>query len=676
MAEKRPDRRQQAPSTWHLRKTKAEAAKALLEWSNEAIQENGPHASRVYIYGSAYEGYTLTNLNSFGADLRTDLVLESLTIPVYVNRVRALVQTHVAKTGRNDNPRPQFVTNDADYEQAQAAEVMGHVVNAEYGCDHGAFPDIDHLFTKLQLLVESCLGRGWVFVFPRMVNGRMKPEAEIDDGLTIGVVRERQHGRVIRLVRSTWCDPEWLVSQYPESREAVLRNIEMVTPELKSGSAVTPYSANGQVKHPRRMVRLIQGWHCSTGPRDPGREMFVLQDGTWLCDNVWERRTPPCRHIDYDEELSGEEGTSLTHTIYRMFCREQEMLHDSDNLERNSPQRVFEVQTGTPDAGSVKKQLESAPGILLLETGTGNAVREVATSGLNRATTELLTVYAGAQHEILGIPRAHSDGSQPSHISSGVQASLEASLFPERHADFVMRFNRFRAVDVAELFVWAIQDIVDSDETYEIWAGDEGVKRRVKGSDLDLDMTKYVVEIKPSSDRKDSVATRLDKAERWLQDPTVQFTGADMAQFWKTFDVDHVSNELDAITAGVRRQIQKWRALPLAEARASYLSPAKWMTIEGLQSAQRTVVADYEYARDSKVPQERLNLWETYMNQCVALIRQLRLEEAQLMAQAQAGAMSQSGAGADGSERAGTAGGAGSGGAPALPSAGAGGQQG
>lgn len=668
MAAAKPDRRQQAPSTWHLRKTKADAAKALVEWSDESIQENGPHASRVYIYGSAYEGYTLTNLNSFGADLRTDLVLESLTIPVYVNRIRAMVQTHVAKTGRNDNPRPQFVTNDADYEQAQSAEVMGHVVNAEYSCEHGAFPDIDHLFCKLQLLVESCLGRGWVFVFPRRVGDRVKPEAELDDGLTIGVIRERQHGRVIRLVRSTWCDPEWLVSQYPESREAILRNIEMVTPELKSGSAVMPYSANGHIKHPRRMVRLIQGWHCSTGPKDPGREMFTLKDATWLCDNMWERRSPPCRHIDYDEELSGDEGTCLTHTIYRLFCREQEMLHDCDNLERNSPQRILEVMTGTAETGSVKKQLESSAGIILLETGTGNAVREVTANGLNRTTTELLAMYADAQYEIPGIARGHVDSAQPAHVSSGIQASLEASLFPERHADFVMRFNRFRAVDVAELFVWAIQDIVESGEDYELWAGDAGIKRRIKGDVLDFDMTKYVVEVKPSSDRKDSVATRLEKAERWLQDPTVQFTGADMAQFWKTFDVDHVSNELDAITSGVRRQIQKWRSLPLNEARAAYLSPAKWMTVEGLQSALRTVVADYEYARDSKVPQERLALWENYMNQCVALIRALRLEEATLMAQAQSAAIGGAG---DGSERAEPTGG---GGGPALPSAGAGAQ--
>jgi hypothetical protein len=667
-----PGPNQNVPSIWHLAPSKGEAAKKLVEWSDECILGNGPRASLVYFYGSAYEGYTLTNMSGFGVDVRNDLVLDSLEVPVYVNRIRALTQTHVAKTGANDNPVPQFVTNGAEYDQALAAETMGHVVTCEYDQEHGSFPDFHALCRKLQLMVDSCLGRGWVFVFPRCVNGRWKPEAELDDGLTVGVIREMQHGRIIRLCRSTWRDPEWLAAQYPDDREAIMKNIEFVQPELNSGSGVVPYSVSSRGLPTKRVVRLIQGWHCSQGEKDPGREMFVLKDGTVLCDNEWDRRKPPGAYIDFDEELSGEGGTSLTHTIYRMFVREQEMIHDWDNLERNTPMKVIGVQKGTGDASDVKKQLADAQGIKVIEVpGDPNTcVREIDLDGVPRKTTELMQFYAAAQHEIPGIARGHVDSAQPNHISSGIQASLEASLFPERHADFVMRFNRFRAVDCAELFVWAIQDIVADGESYELWAGDENVKRRIKGNELDLDMSKYVVQIKPSSDRKDSVATRLAKAEQWLQDPTIQFTGADMAQFWKTYDVDHFSDELSAITAGVRRQIAKWRSLPLNEAKASYLSPAKWMTIEGLQSALRTVVSDYEYARDSKVPQERLVLWENYMNQCVALIRTLRLEEAELMAQAQANVQQKQGAPSGGAAGA-TAVPAGGGGEPPGASAGA-----
>lgn len=628
------DRKQSAPSTWHLADTVKKACRQLVEWNDECIVLNWTKAARAYTYGSAFEGYTLTNLSGFGMDVRgDDFRMEGEEIPIYVNRVRAMAQTFVAKTGANDDPVPQFVTNDADFDQEQAAENMDRVVCAEYEQPHGAYADFHGLCRKLELMVTTALGRGWIYVFPGNYGGRVKPEAEIDDGLSTGLIREHQFGRIVRLSRSTWRDPEVMIARYPKLRAAILENVEVVQPDIKSGQATKAFPEMSSTVTPTlRLVRLIQGWHISTGPKDPGRELFCLKDGTKVEDNVWKRSSPPCRHIDYDEELSAAGGTPLTHTIYRMFCRENEMIHDVDNLERALPLALLLAKKDTGDGPSAKKQLESAQGIEVVELPEPDAVKMLDLGGIPRRTTELMNIYAQLQHEIPGISRGHSDATQTKGTNSGIQASLEASLFPERHADFVMRFNRFRAVDCAELFVWAIEDIVDNGDLYEVWAADADMKQKVKGDDLDLDMSKYKIQVKPASARKDSVSTRLEKAERWLQDPTVTFTGSDMAQFWKTYDVDSTSEELEAITGGVRKQLRKWRSLPLEQAEARYRSPAKWMTIQGLESALRTVVADYEDARDGNVPEDRLRLWENYMNQCVSLIRTLKMEEAKLAA--------------------------------------------
>lgn len=631
------DRRQSAPSTWNLERDKALAAKKLVEWNDEGIAANWTRASRAYLFASAFEGYTLTNLSGFGCNvLQTDLALDGDEVPITVNRVRALGKAFVAKTGANDDVVPQFVTNSGTFDQQQSAENMDRVVCAEYEQQQGAYADFHALCRKLELMVTTALGRGWVFVFPGNYGGRIKPEAEIDDGLTINMVREHQYGRIIRLSRSTWRDPESEIAKYPKKRQAILENVEVMQPDIKAGSGIRAFpDLNTQVSPSLRLVRVVQGWSIGLGAKDPGREMFVLKDGTVLEDNRWDRPSPPCRHIDYEEELSAGGGTPLTQTIYRLFCREQELINDADQVERNMPCEVLLTRTGDQmSAGTtVKKQLESAKGIIVVEVPqVEGAVEAMEMKGLPRKTMELLTLYAGLQHEIPGISRGHADATQQKNISSGIQASLEASLFPELHADFVLRFNRFRAVDCAELFVWAIQDIVEAGDLYEVWAGDDETKRMVKGDDLDLDMQKYKIQIKPASSRKDSPATRLQKAEKWLTDPTVTFTGADMAQFWKTYDVDRFSEELDAITDGVRRQIRKWRSLPILEAQAQYRSPAKWMTIQGLESALRVVVADYEDARDSNVPEDRLGLWENYMNQCTSLIRTLKTEEAKLQA--------------------------------------------
>jgi len=634
------ERRQNDPSIWYLRTNRIEAAKALVQWSDETILANGPRASRVYLYSSAFEGYTLTSLNSFGCDVRSDLTLEGLNVPVYVNRIKALSKAFVAKTGANDDPVPQFVTNGGDFEQRQAAEDMDGVVCSEYESQHGGYADLHGLFRKLELMITTALGRGWVFVFPGCYGDKWKPEAEIDDGLTIGLVREHQYGRVIGLVRSSWRDPEHLIAKHgAKHKAAILKNVDLVQPTLNSG--VSEGTANTRLQPTQRLVRVIMGWHISGGPKDPGREMFALKDGHVLEDNEWDRAAPPGRHIDYEEELSAGGGTPLTHSIYRMFCRENELIGDADNLERNTPMETWLVQRGTQQGGEIKSQLESARGINIVEvTGDVNSAAKVADhKGLPRKTMELLDLFGNLQHEASQISRGHSDATQAAHISSGIQASLEASLFPEVHADFVMRFNRFRAVDVAELFVWAIQDIVGDGKKYETWAGDAEVRRLVRGDKLDLDLSKYRIQVKSASARKDSVSTRLQKAERWLVDPKVQFTGSDMAQFWKTYDVNHKGNQLAGIVDGVEKQLRKWRKLPLPVAEAQWRSPAKYMTIDGLESALLVVVADYEDARDSNIPEPRLRLWEQYMDQCVSLIRALRLDEARLQAEAQRAAL-------------------------------------
>lgn len=630
------DRKQRAPSTWFLEPNKAKAAKLLVEWNDEGILCNWPRATRAYLYGSAFEGFTLTNLRAFGSDVSLGLLPADAAedVPIYVNRVRSMAKAFTAKTGANDSPVPQFVTNSGDFEQRQAAENMDGVVCSEYEQQQGAYADFHSLCRKLELMVTAALGRGWVFVFPGNYGGRVKPEAEIDDGLTINVVREYQFGRVLTLSRSTLRDPESLIAKYPKKRKEILANVDVCEARVASGAAKAFPDMSSSVTPTERLVREIQGWHVSTGKNDPGRELFCLKDGTPLEDNEWDRPSPPCRHIDYDEELSASGGTPMTHSIYRLFSREQELVHDASQLELNSPLEVFKVQKNTGDGASARKQLEGAKGIEVVEMDDPNQLQSMDLKGLPRKTMDLLGIVSRAQHDVTGISQGHTDATQPKNVSSGIQASLEASLFPEVHADFVLRWNRFVAVDCAELFVWAIQDIVASKELYSVWAGDRDIKRMIKADGLDLDMSKYRIQVKPASARKDSVSTRLQKAERWLEDPTITFTGSDMAQFWKTYDVDHYADLLTGVIEGVERQIRKWRSLPLEQAQLEYRSPAKWMTIQGLEAAQLAVVADYEDARDSKVPGDRLQLWETYMNQCVSLIRTLKMEEAKIQAAA------------------------------------------
>lgn len=612
--------RTQANSTWWKLKDSVEAAKALVCWSDESIRANLYRASRAYRYASLYEGYTLNNLSSFGADMTNDQVFDGLNVPVIRNKCRRLVLTVINKAFANDNPAPQFVTKGADYDQALAAENMDQAIMAEFDQEQGDFSDIHEMWRQAGTIATSATGRCYIFAFP----GAEQVEAELDDSLTIGVVRSNQYGAIQTMVRSVWKDPEALCEKYPNEAQQILANVEERCMPIVAGTAL---SKDIQVHDAyRREVRVIQGWRCKVGNTD-GRRLYCLKDGTVLgdSDSVWKHRRPPCAWWDYEKELGGESGTPLTQTIYRMAMRQNEITHDMDRSQHDQPQVTYLVQQGTSDEAAVKGQLQNAAGVKIVTIAgkIGEAVQVLENKGLANNSVQLESLYDNGMHEDTGLSKNHTTGMGQAGSTSGIMESLRASYLTENLADQTRRLVRARAVDTARIFVWALQEIIENNgDEYERWVGKDVFRRQLTADDLDLDESKYIMSIKAVSDEKDSPQTRLQKAERFLQDPTVAFTGADMVQAWQTFDVDRAAEQVFAIEEWVHEQHKRWlKSSPREMSKDSfYQSPLKWFGVDGLKSALRRTTAAYLWARQDGVPPDRLKWFEKFNDECTVLI--------------------------------------------------------
>lgn len=620
----------EANETWWARKTPQEAAEALVCWANDSIQNNLYRASRAYRYASLYEGYTLTNLSSFGADMSIDAVLDGWNVPVIRNKCRRLVLTVINKAFANDNPAPQFVTKGADYELTLAAENIDQAVMAEFDQEQGEFSDIHEMWRHAGTIATSATGRCYIFAFP----GETQVEAQLDDSLTVGVVKASQYGQIQTLVRTIWQDPEDLCEKYPDQAKQILDSVEEMCIPIVAGTPVGKELA-GHYMARRRQVRVIQGWRCKVGNRD-GRRMYVLRDGTILgdSDKPWTKKRPPCVWWDYERELGGEGGTPLTQTIYRMAMRQNEITHDMDRSQVNQPQVTYLVQKGTSDETAVKGQLEGATGVKIVTIAgkIGDAVQVMDNKGLANNSIQLEGIYDAGMHEDTGIARNQTSGQGQAGTTSGIMESLRASYLTENLADQTRRLVRARAVDTARIFVWALQEMIENaDGEFERWVGNDKFKKQLKASDLDLDENKYVLSIKPVSDEKDSPQTRLQKAEKMLADPTIPFTGADMVQAWTTFDTDRTAEELYAIPAWVNEQHKRWlKSSPKEMSKDSfYQSPARWMGMDGLKTALRLTAAKYLWSRQEGADPQRLKYFEKFMDETVSLIEKEELRLAQ-----------------------------------------------
>lgn len=668
-------------SCWWDRSNKLEAGKALVTWNDECIRANAPKATRAYLYALAYEGYQVTNL---AAHLTTNLpsllhAEQDDAFPIIINKVRSIVNTFVAKATANDTPVPQFVTNDADYEESLRAENLDEVINTELANEHGLFNDCGELDRHGVTVAACSTGQYWVFAFP----GEGKVDAEVDDGLTIGCIRDRNMGRVHTMSRSTLWDPEALIHRYPSKKKAILANVDMVEPTVLSGGLLeTGRSRPREGALKERKVRVIQGWRVamkSKGKTTKGREMFVLKDGRDLEDNDYMWDEPPGKDWVFEREVSGQGGVSMTHSFYRMYMRQNEMIHGADRAEHNTPQETWLCQKGSGEAEAVKGQLTGATGVKIVEvTGNlANSVKVIDNHGLKRNAVQLIEMYDAACHEVSGVARNQVAGTGQSGTNSGIQEVYRASYFTERFADQERRLVLFRTKIRAKLFLRAMKGVVDS--RYSVWVGSKNRRKQLKSSDFDLDESKYTIDIKPASEEKDSPQTRLKKIEQMAKDPATMVTGRDVVEAMKTFDSDRVEQQATALDSLVEEYCKRWRRETKETLKdAFYQSPSKWWQIPGLQSALRICAADHSRAQLEGVPAQRLKYHEQFMNECVALIDALKMREAEIMA---AGAMKASQASAQASSQsvpgpaAGAAPGGGGGPAPGAPAQGGGLQQ-
>ena len=597
-------------------------------WCDDIMTANMWKAARAYRHACAYDGVTLTSRYASDAAY-DDSVWDGAEVPVIVNTVRRMVNTFVSKSFANDNPVPQMVSNDGTFEQRLAAEAIDETLMAEFGLPHGQFADIHEMHRHGGVISTCATGQYWVFAFP----GEGKVEAELDDGLTIGTVRTGQFGRILTMCRTVWRDPEWLCIRYPESAEDILRNVETVNANTRYGDARTapsPNSRTGSRGVSRRLVRVHQGWRSQINEDNPGCQTFVLKDGTMLEDCEWTHDEPPGKSCEFERELDGEGGVSLTQTVYRMFMRMNEATHDADRAQRNMPQAAFLCQRGTGESEAVNAQLQGATGVKVIEV-TGNvnaAVKAFEMPGLQRSGQELIERYNQGMHDVTGISRAQSSGARQPGTTSGLHESLTASYYTENFADFERRLIQFRAVDCAKLFVWALQKVVEG--KYSRWVGDGKKRRELTSKDLDLDDSKYVIQIKPTSEEKDSPKARLEKIERLVQDPAAKATAADLIEAWKSYDEKAVERRIYAAQEWTESQCSKWLRLPETDLRAAYQSPSKWMRRDGLETALSICWKNMVDAREQDAPQSRLRYFEQFADECVELIQQDEQRQADL----------------------------------------------
>jgi hypothetical protein len=248
----------------------------------------------------------------------------------------------------------------------------------------------------------------------------------------------------------------------------------------------------------------------------------------------------------------------------------------------------------------------------------------------SRDSLALEAVYDQAMFDDTRIGRNHASGTGQAGTASGVHESLRASYYTESFADAERRSINVRAIGTAKIFLWVLQSLAN--KGFERWIGDGEFRRKIKSSDLDLDENKYIMEIKAVGEGKDTPASRLEKAEKWMRDPSVPFVGSDMVKMYGSFDEQRLAEQVYALDTWTEEQVERYRKMPreVMQQRDFYQPPERWMQVSGLRSALRIMTHAFLKARQAKIPDYRQVWFEKFCNDTVTLIQDEEKRLAQL----------------------------------------------
>jgi hypothetical protein len=582
---------------WHRVHNTEDAAQLLLCAGKDAIEGNAPRRTESRTFASCFEGVELTSFGGDGYQYDNTEVFPHIDQPIIKNTIRSIGMTAVAKMTANDTPLSQFMTNRGGWQEQVKSTRMGRLVDAEVEQPQGMFATLHEMHRHGATLAINVTGTYLIFFF----KGDGGVRCELDDTMSVGIQTSGRFGRITSLVRTVWYDADELAADFPEYEDEIFSS-EQINPD---GAYNGRIGEDDTELRPRRGVKVVQGWHCSY-KNTIGRQMWVLEDGCVLMDEDYDRKYPPMVKWDYERQLYGTWGVPLTRSIYEMAVRENRMICDMDNAERNSPQCCIIL----PENAEKEGDLDTARGWTIIRSAVPDQIKFATPPKYNQMSFDFASFMAASCADISGISNQHSAAQKAAGTTSGKHEHLVAGLFTERFADQERRLIQCRAVDTARQIIYALKDLVEDEPDFaRVWArGDKS--EEIKASDLDLDVSKYTITIAAVSEDKDTPKARMEKAYDWLQMGLI--TGTEFASIQETYATQEKSSLIIAQEQWIEKQIDKWLHAKEEDRMDEefYQGPSKWID---LVAALRQVSLAQLQARSRNAPSDVIEWFDKFM---------------------------------------------------------------
>jgi hypothetical protein len=600
-----------------------EMARAVRTRCELAMREQYTRRGLSVCLGAAIEGFQIDAFNATGLELSHVSAFKALSVPIVRNELRSCAQTILAKVFAPDAPKPFVMSDGGDFEQRSAAELAQDFLVAEMGLPQGQFDNTDDMFNQAGYLAIACTGTAAVIVRP----GYDQVECELDDTLTWGLDQSGPYGAILGVVRKAWYDVDDMLARYTKPKQQAAIRASIVEREDPLALAVIDPK---RTTLKRRAVEVCEAWRFSSRGV-VGRHVIVpaksAGDCHWLVDEDYDFTDMPAVMVSWDRSLASPWGEPATQAVIHEFLAQNRMLADVDQTIISMPGAIVAAPEGE------QGQLGSSHAVQRINSDNPDRIKVFTLDKLDQASLQMSKEHGDGIHAIMGISPSQTAGQRAVGTSSGVHEELVAKLTSERFADHQRRLVQAKVVRASKLFLRAARQMLESN-------GSKGFKRQfknrdgktyrvIKASDLDLDESRYVFTVAPVSEDDRSPQQLAARADELVRLGVIG--GQEWWQAQKNADLPAAVKLFNTQWELVEWQIRNWLTAPVERLNKLYISPRKY---NDLAAMGRQVTGALQEAQMQGCPDERIALFERFLDETIALEK----EEAMFQAGLQSGA--------------------------------------
>ena len=502
---------------------------------------------------------------------------------VTYNVVKSCIDSITNKVAKN-RPRPLFLTTKGDYSLKRRAKKLTQYLD-------GAFDSANIYQVGQKVFTDAAtFGTGAMKIYTE--NGQVSVERVFIDELIVDDA-EAMYGKPRQMHQKKYINRDVLMAMFPEFREKI------------NAATLAKTWADKTIAD---SVVVLESWHLRSDPQQEtkhdGRHTITIENCT-LLDEEYTKDVFPFVFLRWTEALLGFFGTGLAEELTGIQLEINKILR---NIQKAMNLVAVPRTYMQNESKIVSQHINNTIGAIVKHTGnpptfhTPQAYPPEIYQHLER-------LYAKA-FEITGVSMLSATSKKPSGLDSGAALREYNDIETERFLTIAQRYERFY-IEIAKIFIDQTRDLSLNGETLTVKSPGKKFLETIKWKDVDMKEDKYSLRVFPTSLLPTTPAGRLEKVQELIQSGMISQEHAlsllDFPDLDKYISLETASQ--DNVQMLIEKMIEE----------GEYESPEAYLNLE---AAIKETQNAYLRAKLENVPEDRRELLQRFIEECVELIPQ------------------------------------------------------